>query len=370
MEHGGDIYTNRGIELDFSVNLNPLGPPEEVRSALQSMLDASACYPDPHCRELRHALARKLEVSEEWVLCGNGASELLLAAAQAIRPAKVLIPVPTYQGYERAAAAAGAETIFHQLMEENGFEITDDIWQDIEALPAGSLLFVCNPNNPVGNCIREDLLQKIAEKCRSAGVYLLVDECYLELLPDEAARSMRHYLPRNPYLLIVRAFTKTYAMPGVRLGYLMASDQALIEKIHLQQPEWSVSMFAQKAGLAALSLDGTTNAYLASARDLIREERAYVCQRLRDLGAEVYDGEAGFVLFSCSRELYEPLRESGILIRRCDSMRGLEHADGSPQGAEGRPQDIDGRPHFYRIGLRGHGDNTRLMDRIQELLLR
>jgi threonine-phosphate decarboxylase len=255
-------------------------------------------------------------------------------------------------------------------MEENGFEITDDIWQDIEALPAGSLLFVCNPNNPVGNCIREDLLQKIAEKCRSAGVYLLVDECYLELLPDEAARSMRHFLPRNPYLLIVRAFTKTYAMPGVRLGYLMASDQALIEKIHLQQPEWSVSMFAQKAGLAALSLDGTTNAYLASARDLIREERAYVCQRLRDLGAEVYDGEAGFVLFSCSRELYEPLRESGILIRRCDSMRGLEHADGSPQGADGRPQDIDGRPHFYRIGLRGHGDNTRLMDRIQELLLR
>jgi histidinol-phosphate/aromatic aminotransferase/cobyric acid decarboxylase-like protein len=113
-------------------------------------------------------------------------------------------------------------------------------------------------------------------------------------------------------------------------------------------------MFAQKAGLAALSLDGTTNAYLASARDLIREERAYVCQRLRDLGAEVYDGEAGFVLFSCSRELYEPLRESGILIRRCDGIRGIESA-GSGK-------------HFYRIGLREHSDNVCLLDRIQSFL--
>ena len=352
MEHGGDIYTNRGIELDFSVNLNPLGPPEQVRSALRDMPDLLVCYPDPYCRELRRALAERLGVPETYILCGNGASELLQAAIQAIRPAKVLIPVPTYQGYERAALAAGAEVVFRQLERKNGFRITEDILEDIEALPRGSILFICNPNNritedilediealprgsilficnpnnPVGNCIREDLLQRIAEKCRRAGIYLIVDECYLELVPGEEARSMRRFLSANPYLVIVRAFTKTYAMPGVRLGYLLAADKALLEKIRLQQPEWSVSMLAQCAGLAALSLDrvasvnercGTdreegdgangepdrknadSTSYLTTALQVIHDERDYVCQRLRNLGAHVYDGEAGFVLFSC-----------------------------------------------------------------------
>ena len=385
MEHGGDIYTNRGIERDFSVNLNPLGPPEQVRDALRTMLEAGArtgdsgeeqrggqyddqrggqrdllaCYPDPLCRDLRHLLALQLGVPEAWILCGNGASELLQAAVQAIRPAKVLIPVPTYHGYERAALAAGAETVFRKLRKESGFRITDDILEDIEALPKGSILFICNPNNPVGNCIREDLLQRIAEKCRSAGVYLIVDECYLELVPGEEARSMRRFLSDNPFLVIVRAFTKTYAMPGVRLGYLMASDEVLRRKISLQQPEWSVSMLAQSAGLAALSMNRT--AYLPTALQVIREEREYVSQRLRDLGADVYDGEAGFVLFSCDKELYEPLRESGILIRRCDNLRGLERVYSSQKNA-------DGEQHFYRIGLRKHSDNERLLDLIQALL--
>lgn len=381
MEHGGDIYTNRGIELDFSVNLNPLGPPEQVRSALRDMPDLLVCYPDPYCRELRRALAERLGVPETYILCGNGASELLQAAVQAIRPAKVLIPVPTYQGYERAALAAGAETVFRQLDRENGFRITEDILEDIEALPRGSILFICNPNNPVGNCIREDTLQRIAEKCRSAGVYLIVDECYLELVPGEEARSMRRFLPANPYLAVVRAFTKTYAMPGVRLGYLIASDDTLLERIRLQQPEWSVSMLAQCAGLAALSLNRAAGvderrgtdlgagggadseaerksagrvSYLAASLQVIHDERNYVCQRLRKLGAHVYAGEAGFVLFSCDGELYEPLRESGILIRRCDGIRGIESAVGGQ--------------HFYRIGLREHSDNVRLLDRIQSLL--
>jgi threonine-phosphate decarboxylase len=208
-----------------------------------------------------------------------------------------------------------------------------------------------------------------------------VDECYLELVPGEEARSMRRFLSANPYLVIVRAFTKTYAMPGVRLGYLLAADKALLEKIRLQQPEWSVSMLAQCAGLAALSLDrvasvnercGTdreagdgangepdrksadSTSYLTTALQVIHDERDYVCQRLRDLGAHVYDGEAGFVLFSCDGELYEPLRESGILIRRCDGIRGIESA-GSGK-------------HFYRIGLREHSENVRLLDRIQDLL--
>lgn len=365
MEHGGDIYGNLNIELDFSVNLSPAGPPEAVRRALREMLEeacqedkaqsALTCYPDPECRELRRELSRKLEVPEKWILCGNGASELLMAAVQAIRPGKAVIPVPTYQGYERALQASGTEICCYPMKREEGYVLTDRILEELDGLPEGSMLFLCNPNNPVGNCIDRALLARIAERCRTGRVFLLVDECYLELLQDGDERSMRRFVGENPYLLILNAFTKSYAVPGLRLGYLLTENEPLREKIRLQQPEWSVSMIAQRAGVAALreeSVEGRQ--YLAHAAEMIRTERKYVCGKLREYGAQVLDGEAGFVLFSCSSVLYEPLRARGILIRRCDEIRGVRK--------EGESD------HYYRIGLRKHSDNARLMEEIGEIM--
>lgn len=363
MEHGGDIYGNQNIELDFSVNLSPIGPPEAVRGALQDddLLKVVTSYPDPQCRELTASLAQKLQIPQEWILCGNGASELIMAAVQAIRPALAMIPAPTYQGYERALSAGGAEVLYYELDREKGFALTEEILESPVGLKSladmkksngtKAILFLCNPNNPVGNCIEPVLLNKISEYCRRNHIYLVLDECYLDLLSDAALRTMRHKLSENPYLIIVNAFTKTYAMPGIRLGYLMADNEELLSRIAQQKPEWSVSMLAQRAGALAI----TDTEYLHRARKTVREEREYVCGMLRGFGAEVFEGEGPFVLFISGKELYEPLRERGILIRRFDRIQGI----GNRTSSEG---------YYYRVGLRSHEENERLMKLIGELM--
>ena len=369
MEHGGDIYGNKNIELDFSVNLSPIGPPREVSGELldgelQGLLTS---YPDPMYRDLRRALSAKAEVPEDWILCGNGASELLMAVAQALRPKRAMIPVPSYQGYERVLEAVKTEPFFYQLKREQGFSLTEGILESDDGLKrlaeggskteesgtaqSEAMLFLCNPNNPAGKCIEPELLNRIAEYCRENRIFLVVDECYLELVLDAGRRTMKRALAENPYLIIVSAFTKAYAMPGIRLGYLLTGNSDLLCEVRRQQPEWSVSMFAQRAGLAALRSEG----YLTEARRAVITERNYVCWRLRELGMEVVDGEAPFVMFFSGRELYEPLKEKGILIRRCDGIRGVRS----------RPEESG---HYYRVGLRSHEDNRRLMREIGELV--
>ena len=358
LEHGGDIYGNKNIEMDFSVNLSPIGPPQEVCRLLKEKdwTGILTNYPDPEYRELRQALSQKMDLPEDWILCGNGASELLMAAVQAVRPKRAMIPVPSYQGYERALQAVGAEILFYKLDREKGFALTEDILESADGLKrlAGTkeetMLFLCNPNNPVGKCIEQELLDQIADYCKANHIYLVMDECYIDLLTDAQSRTMKRRLPENPYLIIVNAFTKAYALPGIRLGYLTTGNEELREKIRMQQPEWSVSMLAQRAGIAALSSRG----YLEEARQAVRAEREYISGQLQELGMEVFDGQAPFVMFLSGKELYEPLREKGILIRRCDEIRGVR--DQSEEGG-----------HYYRAGIRSHEENIRLMKAIREV---
>ena len=359
MEHGGDIYGNKNIDLDFSVNLSPIGPPQEVCRLLkgEDWTGILTNYPDPEYRELRQSLSQKMDFPEDRILCGNGTSELLMAAVQAVRPKRAMIPVPSYQGYERALQAVGAKILFYKLDRGKGFALTEDILERTDGLKklAGTkkdtMLFLCNPNNPVGKCIKPELLNKIADYCKANHIYLVMDECYIDLLTDAQSRTMKRKLLENPYLIIVNAFTKAYALPGIRLGYLMTGNEELRERIRMQQPEWSVSMLAQMAGIAALSSRG----YLEEARQAVRVEREYISGQLQELGMEVFDGEAPFVMFLSGKELYEPLKEKGILIRRCDGIRGVR--DQSEENG-----------HYYRIGLRSHAENRRLISEIREVI--
>ena len=161
---------------------------------------------------------------------------------------------------------------------------------------------------------------------------------------------MKHALPGNPYLIIVNAFTKAYALPGIRLGYLMTSNDELRTKTQMQQPEWSVSMLAQRAGIAALG----SAEHLDAARQAVQTERDYICERLREMEMDVFDGQAPFVMFRSGKELYELLKEKRILIRRCDEIRGVR--DRSEE-----------RGHYYRVGIRSHAENVRLMKAIREV---
>lgn len=239
--HGGDIY-NHNIKDDFSVNINPLGTPYPLKDALREALEHVMVYPQQGSGKLIEQIAANLQPSVEksQVLCGNGASELLAAIVHAIRPKKVVIPVPSFYGYEWAAQMVDAHMEFVQLKENENFAITetflDVLREDLD------LLFLASPANPVGNEISREMLRLLLKKCKECGITVVLDECFIEF----AGKAHTQELLRDfKNLIIVRAFTKIYGIPGVRLGYLIA-DPHMRARIARQLPEWNLSVLRRR----------------------------------------------------------------------------------------------------------------------------
>jgi len=221
----------------------------------------------------------------------------------------------------------------------------------VSADPEGGtdLAILCTPANPVGNLIDPALLREIVETCERQGTWLMVDECFLGFIEDEESRTMRRLLVPGSVsrrLLVLDAFTKRYAMPGIRLGYLMAADPEILKKIQAQQPEWSVSVPAQAVGCAALSSGAD---YMEQARTMIRGERKRMSDALEAFGFHVFPGEANFIFFSAQTDLMKSLLARGILIRNCDNYPGLRQGD-------------------YRIAVLRPDQNDVLLHALQELV--
>lgn len=325
MLHGGEACSGVKIQYDFSVNINPLGIPGNVTRRLTGSVSRLTQYPDRECRELRAALESYTGVPAAQILCGNGASELIEASVRALGARSLLLTAPSFSGYRHAAEACGTEIRWHELKREEDFALTSRYLEDLSDRPDMAVL--CSPANPVGNRIDPDLLIRIAQICGQQGTWLLVDECFIGFTPDEDKTTMRRLLAVpgiSRRLLVLDAFTKRFAMPGIRLGYLMASDPEILSEIHAKQPEWSVSVPAQIAGAAAVETDC---GYMQAARELIAAERAKMTAEMEKMGFRVYPGEANYIFFSTDTELFEPLLARGILIRRCGSYRGLRGSD-------------------------------------------
>ena len=338
--HGGDIYRNQ-IRLDFSVNTNPLGMPDSVREALHQAVEEAEHYPDIHAQELTKAVAERLRISEKRLVFGNGASELFHAVLHAVKPSKILIPVPSFLGYEEAAKAMECEVIFYEMKKEEKFSLTERI---LDALDESiSLIFLANPNNPVGNLVEPELIFKIAEKCRQCDITLVLDECFMELTGKEMTHSFLNQLDEFPNVVVVRAFTKLYAIPGVRLGYLIC-EQTLAEKIRLQLPEWNLSVFAQRAGVAAIK----EQEYVARAVVCIQTQRLFLREELKAAGCNVFDSDADYLLFYSEKKLYELFLQRGILIRDCSNFRGLQRG-------------------YYRIAVKSEEQNRIFADVLREI---
>ncbi len=316
-EHGGDIYGNKGIELDFSVNTNPLGLPEEVKRALISGVPDYERYPDPLCRKLTQAIAAHHSVGVENVLCGNGAADMIFRLCACFKPRLAFTLAPTFSEYERPVRLFGGEVAEFALSHENGFAVGEGV---LGAIPQNAdMVFLCNPNNPTGRLMDHELMLELAQACARRNALLVADECFL---PFTAGESMIPYIKRFPNLLVLRAFTKLYAMAGLRLGYLVG-EAALLARAAEFAPKWSVSVPAQAAGLAALSAEPV---WTAQTRALVAEERAYLAKGLSSLGLTVFPGEANYLLLRCPKPLYEPLRSKGILVRGCANFTGLDES--------------------------------------------
>lgn len=339
--HGGDIYTNR-VSLDFSVNVNPLGTPEPVKAAAAAAADNLSAYPDPYCGPLRKKLSEILRINADWILCGNGAAELIYQFIQALRPRKTLLPVPSFSDYENALTAADCPFDLHLLKRDEGFLLTGSILDEIDQRT--ELLMLCSPNNPTGRLIPRPLLLTILERCRKTGTWLFLDECF-GALTDSGTPSFADALKPGDQVFLLRAFTKTFAMAGIRLGYAICPNQEIIDRICRCSQPWNVSSPAQAAGLAALSC----GKWLQDARKLIAAEKKYLTNQLEGLGIQVLPGDANYLLLSGVPELYDRLLARGILIRNCENYRGLTAGD-------------------CRIAVRTHRENQMLIEAIRKIL--
>ena len=340
--HGGDVYRNR-VTLDFSANVNPFGTPEPVKAAIRAAADEVDRYPDPYCTALREKLAARHGVSPENILCGNGAAELIFSFVSALRPKIALLPVPSFAEYETALNAVSADVRFLPLLREEGFAVTarilDAITEDAD------VLMLCSPNNPTGRSVEPKLLLAILERCRTTGTWLFLDECFTDLCDGEKSFSLAGYIEKNDRVLLLHAFTKTYGMAGVRLGYAISKHAAMLLQMSGTTQPWNVSTVAQRAGLAALDCTG----WAENARMLFREEKAYLIAALSALGVSALPGDANYLLLSGVPGLYETLLARGILVRNCENYRGLERGD-------------------VRIAVRTHAENEALIAAISEAL--
>ena len=341
--HGGDLYS-RPIRLDFSANTNPFGTPESVRRAVIESAQLLNRYPDPYCRKLVTALADFEQVPPEYILCGCGAAELIFSFCTAVKPKRALELAPTFSEYSSALEAVGCTVERYALSKENGFALTEGFLEFLQSSD-WDVLFLCNPNNPTGQIIEPVLLDQIAQICHERKIRLFLDECFLDLSDQGRDLSLKNKLREYPGLFILKAFTKSYGMAGLRLGYCLSADQALLTAMGRSVQPWNVSLPAQKAGVAAL---GETQ-FLKETRAVIQTQRKWMQEQFTALGFYVCPAQANYLLLYHEQPLCEKLLEKGILVRDCSNYHGLERG-------------------WLRVAVRREEENRVLIDTVRSVL--
>ena len=340
--HGGDIYTYQGV-TDFSANINPFGPSEAVIEAAKAGLLSAGQYPDSRCRRLCEKLEKKTGVSREWFLPGNGAADLIFSLVLAEKPKKAVIPVPAFSEYSQALRTIDCEEIEYLLKPEENFRLTEDFLSVLTE--EVDMVFLCSPSNPAGQTVEPELLDAIAKRCGENRIRLVIDACFSEFLEHPEDARLYELSARYPQTIVLYAFTKMHAIPGLRLGYGVSSDSGLLERIRQVRQPWSVSVVAEAAGIAALDEEERA----AMTRDYIRKERAFLQAELQRLGLRVIPSEVNYVLFYSEKELFEAMKERGFLIRDCANYRGLARG-------------------WYRIAVRKREENRGLIRAMEEVL--
>lgn len=329
--HGGNIYKASeqfGIKkedlLDFSANLNALGVPRSLKQYIIDNLDELKNYPDPDCLQLARSLENYLDVPADMIVAGNGASEILFLLFDVLKPKKVLIPAPTFIEYSIAARQSGAEVKYMELREKDGFRL--DAGKLTGAIEPGvEVVFLCNPNNPTSATYPRNELEQALEYCIKKKILLVIDETFIELTDDPAGYSMVSRIKGCDNLFLLRAFTKLFAIPGLRLGYGIGNEDLITDMAERKLP-WSVNTFACNAGDVLLK----DVEYLEKTRQWLLEEKEYLFNELSGFWwMKPFKPETNFILVRLLTEKYSAgslrveLAGKGILIRDASNFMFL-----------------------------------------------
>jgi len=366
-DHGGNIYAasrRTGIPLsqilDFSASINPLGVPKRAALLMKEHINLLRHYPEPYAEGLAAHIGRQLGTGGETIICGNGSTELIYLIPRALRPARVLIPSPTFGEYERACGSSGApEVVGYRLRHEDAFDVDPELFVEAMSGRPGSspasgpgapkghepcrMAFLCNPNNPTGRLISKKEVLSIADAAGSLSCYLVVDEAFIDFCP---AASVVAEVARNPYLIVLRSLTKFYALSGIRIGYGVFYP-SVAEKIRACKEPWTVNSLAQVAGVAVLE----DTAYQKASRETMEREKSFVEAGFKKMGIAFIPSAANYYLLKVEHgaaKTVAALEQKGILVRNCASFVGLDQT-------------------YIRVAVRSRAENERLLKEMADI---
>src|SRR5271157_3652576 len=346
-KHGGNLRklaSAAGLPpddiLDFSANINPLGPPEWMRPLMSRTIASLVHYPDPDCDALIKSISARYGIHEDEIVAGNGSTELIYLIPRELPVRRAVIPVPAYADYARASELAGLTLEKIILKEEDAFRPNPAA---IEArLREGDIVFIGQPSNPTGLVCNADALRGMA--MRNASVTFVIDEAFADFVEDMDSLTCR----RPPNVIVLLSFTKFFAIPGLRLGCCIA-DPAVIERIKNLLPPWSVNTFAQAVGEKAMA----DEEYARKTKAYCHAERTSLTEQLQSIpGLYVYPGEANYLMVRIERKglsasaLAQKLLPMGIAIRICDNFEGLD-------------------ARFFRVAVRTTEENEVLLNKLR-----
>lgn len=382
--HGGNIYKifrEKNIKeiLDYSSNINPYGIPESLKKRITENLEILERYPDPDYIELRQKLAHLNKVDVSNIILGNGATEIIFLFMKVINPKKILIAAPTFGEYERATKAtervedsiilgnsnkkkddeksSGKQKIeieYFELKESDYFKLNiHNLKNELEK--KYDLLIICNPNNPTGKFLKLSETEQILKECNKYNTKLFIDEAFIDFLKDGMKESIINTKENKQNLFVARAFTKFFAIPGLRLGYGIYFDKKLEKGISEKKEPWSVNNIAEMAGLTVL--DDTE--YIEKTLKWITEEKTYVYEKLNEIsGIKPYKTEVNFITVKIEdnfilkglnvKILREKMLEQGILIRDASNFNFLDE-------------------RFFRLAIKDRENNDRVIETLKKI---
>lgn len=323
--HGGNIYKlkrDNGIEvLDYSSNINPLGVPNSFKKAVIENFETLEKYPDIDYVELRTAIGDYNNCHIDNVVVGNGATEVLFLYMKAVKAKKVLIIAPTFAEYERAARAAGRDVKFFPLSKD--FSLNENML--LEFITDEDVVVMCNPNNPTGKFQNLEKIKKIADFLERKNKKLFIDEAFIEFVDDWKDKTA--FLLKHKNIFILRALTKFFALPGVRLGYGLTYDESILDEIKNIREPWSVNGVAEIAGKTML-LD---TLYIHETESWIKKEKLWFYEELCKIdNIEVTPTETNFILVKLLNDNAKSFRkkmiENGVLVRDASNFMFLDES--------------------------------------------
>ena len=355
--HKASEETGRDVKewIDFSANINPLGMPDKMKEAIKNEIEFCTHYPDPSCTKLIKAIAKKEEVEEERIFCGNGGADVLYRYLSYKNPQKILLPVPTFVEYEFLLTNGDNKREIHYYYmkqwenedksgwRERHLTIEEDILDYIQ--PKFDMIILCSPNNPTGRVIQPELLEKIVYRTKQYGIDVLLDFSFIDFV-KERDYKIEQCLKEQSHVTILHSFTKMYGIAGLRLGYAILEQRMNPKMLEHYGSTWSVNHLAQVSGFTALQEEGWIEKTIA----YVEQEKSFLEEELEKMGIFYIHGSANYILFQKKGDmsLDKRLMERGILIRNCQNYVGLSG-------------------DYYRIAIRTHKENEYLIEQLKEV---